>query len=97
MRLTLRTMLAYMDDILDPADAEELASKIKESEFASRLVHRIRSSMRHLRVGAPKRDGKGMAVGGQKSEHSSLIQPHWADCEGLCYLGRSLARGSVFL
>ncbi len=62
MRLTLRTLLAYLDDILKPADAEELGSKIRESDYATALVHRIRSSMGRSRLAGPKVLGKGMAA-----------------------------------
>lgn len=62
MRLTLRTLLAYLDDLLDPKDAIEMGKRIEENKIATELVHRIRTRMRLLRLGAPKIEGKGIGV-----------------------------------
>ena len=60
MRLTLRTLLAYLDDLLDRRDAEELETKIQSSPLASELVHRIRNTVGQIRLDSPPVDGQGM-------------------------------------
>ncbi|MGB9689639.1 hypothetical protein [Thermogutta sp.] len=54
MRLTLRTLLAYLDNVLEPADAAELGKKIEESEVAKALIRRIRELLRKDKLGAPE-------------------------------------------
>ncbi|MFP6619973.1 MAG: hypothetical protein VB877_11550 [Pirellulaceae bacterium] len=87
MRLTLRTMLAYLDDVLDPADAEVLGTRISENEFASELVHRIRSSTRKMRLAAPEMDQEGVGVElNSVAEYLDNVLPEneLADFERVC-------------
>lgn len=62
MRLTLRTLLAYLDDILPAAQARDIGAKIAESSMAQDLVGRLREVTRRRRLMAPDVDGPGMGV-----------------------------------
>ena len=41
MRLTLRTLLAWLDDTLQPAQVREIGSQVAGSPFAQELTDRI--------------------------------------------------------
>jgi len=59
MRLTLRTLLAYLDDVLEPAQAREIGEKLAENKEAAQLVARIRDVIRRRRIAAPELAGPG--------------------------------------
>lgn len=57
MRLTLRTLLAYLDDTLEPAQAKVIGQKIAESPVAQELVERIRNVLHEPGLPAPPLGG----------------------------------------
>jgi cytoskeletal protein RodZ len=61
MRLTLRTLLAYLDGIL-PADARaDLAKQVDGNATAEGLIKRIGRAVARPEIPAPKLDGRGLA------------------------------------
>jgi hypothetical protein len=57
MRLTLRTLLAYLDDTLEPAQAKAIGQKIAESATAQEIIARIKEVVRRRRLTVPPATG----------------------------------------
>ncbi|MBL4884835.1 MAG: hypothetical protein JKY95_09910 [Planctomycetaceae bacterium] len=53
MKLSLRFLLAYLDDILSPADTAEVSKRLKQERPAGQLVKRIGEVVRRRRLSAP--------------------------------------------
>ncbi len=57
MRLTLRTLLAWMDDTLEPNQVREIGKQVAESPFAQELSDRIDRVSRQRPADRPRHDG----------------------------------------
>src|SRR5688572_1351055 len=57
MRLTLRTLLAWLDDTLPPAQVREIGKQVSESPFPKELVERIHRVARQRRLTVPASTG----------------------------------------
>jgi hypothetical protein len=62
MRLTLRTLLAYLDDTLEPSQAKLIGQKVAESDTAQELIARIKEVTRRRRITTPTASGAGAKV-----------------------------------
>src|SRR5438874_2995924 len=62
LRLTLRTLLAYIDDTLAPAQARELGEKVAASEPARELIERIKRVTRRRGLQTPVSAGRDDTV-----------------------------------
>ena len=69
MRLTLRTLLAYIDGQLNDSDAQELEKKIKKSEFAQTLQSRIDKLGKRHNMLAPKVSARGIGDANKVAEY----------------------------
>ncbi len=61
MRLTLRTLLAWLDDTLPPANVRQIGKQVAESENAKQIIERIRRVTRQRRLTIPG-EGQSQAV-----------------------------------
>ena len=57
MRLTLRTLLAWLDDTLEPSQVRDIGKQVAESPFAQELADRIHRVTRQRRLSVPSRSG----------------------------------------
>jgi cytoskeletal protein RodZ len=85
MRLTLRTLLAYLDDTLPPAEAKEIGAKVAESEAAQELIERIKQVSRRRRITTPPAAGPGKIDPNTISEYIDNVSPDQAaEVEQIC-------------
>lgn len=61
MRLTLRTLLAWLDGVLPEGEQLEIGAKVSASAAATPLVERIRAAVGKAAVGTPRLDARGIA------------------------------------
>src|ERR1700722_17468880 len=59
MRLTLRTLLAYLDDTLEPSEIKQIGQKVAESDAAQELIARLKQVTRRRRLTTPSDTAKG--------------------------------------
>jgi hypothetical protein len=57
MRLTLRTLLAWLDDTLPPEEVREIGMQVSSTPFAQTLIERIRRVTRRRRLTVPPSSG----------------------------------------
>ncbi len=57
MRLTLRTLLAWLDDTLEPSQVKDIGKQVAESPFALELSDRIHRVTRQRRLSVPSQSG----------------------------------------
>ncbi len=60
MRLTLRTLLAYRDGVLSPAETSDLHQRIRQTEVANNLLRRVENLVNNKQMLAPKVNGQGL-------------------------------------
>jgi hypothetical protein len=59
LRLTLRTLLAYLDDTLDPGEIKSIGEKVGDSTTAQETIARVKKLVRRRRLTTPPFTGPG--------------------------------------
>jgi hypothetical protein len=88
MRLTLRTLLAYVDDQLPAAEAKLMGQKIAESERAREMLEKVRRVTRRRGLSVPSGTGESAALSDANTVaeflSDKLPEAALADFESLC-------------
>jgi hypothetical protein len=86
MRLTLRTLLAYLDDTLEPSQARQIGQKVTESDTAQELIARIKQVTRRRRLTTPPETGPNKLDPNAIAEYldNTLSPDQLADVEQIC-------------
>jgi hypothetical protein len=87
-RLTLRTLLAYLDDTLEPQQARDLGRRVAENPEVQKLVERIKKVTRRRGLTVPEYTGEGDDVSDPNTvaEYLSdnLARPQVRELEETC-------------
>jgi hypothetical protein len=86
VRLTLRTLLAYLDDTLEPTEIKTIGHKVSESDTAQELIARIKQITRRRRLTTPPATGPNSFDPNTVAEYldNELPAEKTADVEKLC-------------
>lgn len=86
MRLTLRTLLAYLDDTLEPLEIKAIGQKVAENESARELIARIKQVTRRRRITVPPSTGPNSFDPNTVSDYldNELSAEQVAEVEKLC-------------
>jgi hypothetical protein len=86
MRLTLRTLLAYLDDTLEPSEIKRIGQKVAESDTAQELIARIKQVTRRRRITTPPATGPNSFDPNMVADYldSELPPEQIAELEKIC-------------
>jgi len=76
MKLTLRTLLAYMDEVLEPSMQHEMKQRVTDSEPAKAIIVRVDRAVRNPLLAAPDLSGKRMVIDPNRiAEYLDTVMP----------------------